>query len=76
MIETEELIWGKFPQIFVEEFCEKCGKYVRMTNLMHAAQIVGRDEKTLDVWTTSGKIHTAFSSRQEPMLCLVSLLLN
>ena len=76
MIETEELVWGKFPQVFSEGWCEKCRKYVRMTNLINAARVVGLDEKTLDFCTSSGKVHTAFTGGEEPLLCLESLLFN
>ncbi len=76
LIETEEFVWGRFPQTFMEKWCEKCRRYVRMTNLAAAAHIVGLDKKTLEVWATTGKVHTTFSDGGESLLCLSSLLLN
>lgn len=76
LVETGELEAGKFPQISVEEWCEDCGKFVQMTNLIHTAQINGQDEKTLDVWTNAEKARNASPDNDDSILCLVSLVLN
>jgi hypothetical protein len=76
LIETEEIVWGRFPQKFTEEWCEKCGKRVRMANLSIAARIAGLDEKTFGFRVAAGEIHRSFRSREMPLFCLASLLAN